>query len=60
MSILNFIVVMIDIIHKILVMLKNYLNYLKYNILMFFLRSMMDIFYILRNIMIENPRRKHN
>ena len=60
MSLLNFIVVMIDIIHKILVMLKNYLNYLKYNILMFFLRSMMDIFYILRNIMIENPRRKHN
>ena len=60
MSILNFIVVMIDIIHRILVMLKNYLNYLKYNILMFFLRSMMDIFYILRNTMIENPRRKHN
>ena len=58
MLLLTFIVVMIYIIHKILAMLKNYLNYLKCNILMFFLRSMMDIFYILRNIMIENPRPK--
>ena len=60
MSLLNFIVVMIYIIHKILVMLKSYLSYLKYNILMLFLRSMMNMFYISRNIMIENLRRKHN
>ena len=44
MSLLNFNFVMIYIIHKMLVMLKNYLNYLKDSIFQLFLRSVIDIY----------------
>ena len=46
MSLLNFSVVMVYIIHEILVLLKNHLNYLKDNISNTLLRS----------IMVENPK----
>ena len=44
MSLLNSNFVMIYIIHKMLVMLKNYLNYLKDSIFQLFLRSVIDIY----------------
>ena len=44
MSLLHFNFVIIYIIHKMLVMLKNYLNYLKDSIFQLFLRSVIDIY----------------
>ena len=44
MSLLNFNFFMIYIIHKILVLIKNALNHLKYNIFECFLRSIIDFF----------------
>ena len=38
-SVLNFNFVMIHIIHKILLLIKNHLNYLKYNIFEFFFKK---------------------
>ena len=49
-SLLNFNFVMIYIIHKILVLLKDHLNYLKDNIFKYFLRSIID-FCFLKKIM---------
>ena len=45
MSLLHFSSVMIYKIHKMLELLKNHLNYLKDNILEYFLRSIRDFFF---------------
>ena len=42
MSLINFEFVMIHIIHKVLVLIKNHMNYLKDNILNIFERSIID------------------
>ena len=44
-SLLNFNFFMIHIIYKILVMIKNHLNYLNDNVLNAFLRSIMDFYF---------------
>ena len=59
MSPLNFNFVMIYIIHKIIVLLKNHLNYLKDSIFECFLKSMIVFYFIfsylfLQNIMMES------
>ena len=45
MPLLSFSFVMIYIIHKMLVLLKNHLNYLKDNIFECFLRSIIDFYF---------------
>ena len=45
MLILNFSFVLIYIIHKMLVLLKNHMNYLKDNFLNAFLRSIVDFYF---------------
>ena len=45
MSLLNFDFLMIYIIHKILVLLKNHLNFLKDNVFECFLRSIINFFF---------------
>ena len=45
MSLLNFNFLMIYIIHKILVLLKNHLNFLKDNVFECFLRSIINFFF---------------
>ena len=50
MSLLNFSFVMTYIIHKMLVLLKNHLNYLKGNIFNAFLRSIINFYIFLKNI----------
>ena len=53
---------MIYIMHKVLVLTKNHINYLKYNIFKFFLKSKIDFYFFLKNnffhnyIMMKNPR----
>ena len=46
---LNFNFIMIHIIHKILVLLKNHINYLKNNIFQFFLRTIIDFYFFKKN-----------
>ena len=62
MPLLNFNFVMIHIIHKILVLIKNHMNFLQDNTFECFLRSIIT-FYVFKNffffsqhIMMENPR----
>ena len=50
MSLLNFSFVMTYIIHKMLVLLKNHLNYLKGNIFECLLRSIINFYIFLKNI----------
>ena len=54
MSLLNFSIVMIYIIHKILVLLKNHLNYIKDNIVECFLRSIIDFYFFYKNNFFHN------
>ena len=54
MSLLNFAFVMIYIIHQILVLIKNHLNYLKDNIFELFLRSIIDFYFFLQNFFFHN------
>ena len=49
MLILNFRFVLIYIIHKMLVLLKNHMNYLKDNFLNAFLRSIVDFYFFKKN-----------
>ena len=49
MLILNFSFVLIYIIHKMLVLLKNHMNYLKDNFLNAFLRSIVDFYFFKKN-----------
>ena len=59
---------MTHIIHKILVLIKNHLNYLKENIFECFLRSIIDFYFFLNLIFFETYnngkfkswRKKHN
>ena len=45
---------MIDIIHKILVLIKNHMNYFKENIFKFFLRSLIDFCLLENSIFFHN------
>ena len=47
-SVLIFNFVMIYVIHKVLVLLKNHLNYLEDSIFECFLRSMIDLYFFLK------------
>ena len=49
-SLLNFNFVIIHIIHKILVLIKNHINYIKDNIFEFFLKSIIDFYFLKKNI----------
>ena len=49
-SLLNFNFVIIHIIHKILVMITNHINYIKDNIFEFFLKSIIDFYFLKKNI----------
>ena len=60
-SLLYFDFVMIYIIHKILVLIKNHMNYLKDNIFEFFFKKYNSLLFFFKNffskyIMMENPR----
>ena len=66
-SLLNFNFAKIYVIHKILVLIKNHLSYLKDNIFEFFLRSIIDfylfkklIFFIIYNDGKSKVRRRKN
>ena len=49
-SLLNFNFVIIHIIHKILVLIKNHINYIKDNIFEFFLKSIIDFYFLKKKI----------
>ena len=61
-SLLHFSFVIIYIIHTMLVLLKNHLDYVKDNIFECFLKRIIDFYYLKKNYNDENPkaRRKHN
>ena len=54
MSLLNFNFVMIHIIYKILVLIKDHLNYLKYNIFEFLFKKYNRLLFFLRNNFFHN------
>ena len=54
MSLLNFNFVMIHIIYKILVLIKDHLNYLKYNIFEFLFNKYNRLLFFLRNNFFHN------
>ena len=64
MLLLNFNFIMIYIIHKVLVLLKNHMNYLKDSISKCFVKSIIDFYFFTKRIyffaqhMIGNPRRE--
>ena len=53
-SLLNFSIVMIYIVHKMLVLVRNHLNYLKDNISIIFLKAITDFYFLKKKLFFQN------